>query len=324
MPGLPYIPEIPKVTESYSTQKRFPFRPLVIIALILILIGLASYMVNNFQKTGNPLPPQITNLPEKEPDGPKITQSSEKPPAPGVIAKVGDELIYQRDLDLELAAYPPIGPLEERKKILLEKLATDSAVLQGAKADGLIARLDPTIYSSPTKDYLKRIKTIAEIKSLAEGEVNSIEGQVVSIWFYNFGIPAPIGYEEGKKLALDKITTLYNDVKSKKRTIEQAGELIRNDTSLERLDPNSYKQNAIRKFKVTGNEVISYNKDFDTAMRKLNNGEVSEIFLSQELGFDKPGYYEFGQVTEKITDGRYKNTADWIISLRRKYETILY
>lgn len=308
MSGLPPSPEEPpKVTESYNTQKRIPKR-VIIIALtvgIVVLLGVLAFQF--LQKN--------SNLP--------FSQVNPTPPAPGVIAKVGDELIYQRDLDIELAAYPPILSLEERKKILIEKIATDSAILQGARADGIISNLDPAIFNSATKDYLARLKAVSEIKQKVEGEADQIKGVIASIWFFNLGKTGPMGYDRGKEFALEKITKLHADVKSGKTTVEQAGELIRNDTSLAQIDA-SYKSNAIYEFDVKNNDKITSNPDFDSALKKSPVGQVTDVFLSiEDPYFVRPGLYQFGVVKNKV-NSNIGSLEDWILKQIEKYEEIIY
>src|SRR5437016_3940350 len=108
-------------------------------------------------------------------------------PATAIIAKVGNEKIYQRDLNTELANYPPQKNID-RKRQLLQKIVKDSIILQAGEKDGLI-KLDSSVFDSSTKDYLKRVKLVAEVQELVEHRKDHITGAVLSIWFYNI-IPA--------------------------------------------------------------------------------------------------------------------------------------
>lgn len=301
----------PQVTESYSSEKKFPLKPILVILIVALLLGGGFYLFTQFKSN-------------KTPSSNTQNQANTQPPEPGVIAKVGDELIYQRDLDIELTAYPPIGNLDERKKVLIQKMATDSAILQTAKTNNIIANLGSDIFNSEGKDYLKRLKTIEGIKSKVEGESGKIVGAIVSIWFYNFGVNAPIGYDEGKQLALQKITKLQADVKSDKMTIEQAAEAIRNDGGMSQLDPGSYKQNALQPFDTSVENLITQNPDLDKQLRSLPLGGVSDIFLSTEPFFDKPGFYQFGQITGKVNNSKFGSLDEWIKKGQKNYAITLY
>lgn len=301
----------PQVSQSYSSEKRFPLKPIIIILVAVLLLGGGYYIFNKFSLTKT-TPTQET-----------FQKTDEQPPSPGVIAKVGDELIYQRDLDLELVAYPPLGSLEERKIFLLEKIATDSAILQSAKKDGLIKQLDATIFNSEDKDYLKRIKIVEDVKNTINSKTDQIKGTIISIWFYNFGKVGSLGYDRGKEFALEKITKLHNDVKSGKMTINQAAEAIRNDSSLAQID-ESYKSNAQYDFIISPNQDLTGDKDFDKFLQTASKNQVSDIYLLSEFGFDKPGYYQFGLVKENNPGAKIKNLDDWIKDQTQKYEKIIY
>lgn len=299
----------PQVTESYTTEKRFPLKPIIIILVAVLLLGSGFYLFNRFNSgtTQNTTP----------------KTSDEEPPQPGVIAKVGEELIYQQDLDLELAVYPPLLPLEERKTLLINKIASDSAILQAAKKEGLVS-IDSTIYNSKDKDYLKRVKTVEQVKTKIEGEAGKTEGVIVSVWFYNFGQPGPVGYDKGKALAMQKINQLHSDVKSGKITIEQAAETIRSDSQMAQIDPYSYKQNARQSFNTSSDSLISFNNDFQKQILSLSKGGTSDVFLSTEPGFDKPGFYQFGQVTEKVNNNKFLSFESWFSNIKKDYEITLY
>lgn len=298
--------------EAYSL-KTFPKKKVliaVVATLLLLIIAIGIYSVLT-QRSPLSTFPQVTN--ETAKDRPE-----------GAIAKVGDEYIYQKDLDLELAAYPPMDSLEERERLLLEKISTDSAILQGAKADGIITNLDTDIYNSSNKDYFKRVHMVEQIKSKISEEAGKTKGVIVSIWFYNFGVPAPIGYDKGKEMAFQKITRLHAEVKSGKMTIEQAVESIRKDPDMKQLDPYSYEGNARQEFNTAITPLISFNKDLEKQLLELPEGDVSDIVLSTEPMFDKPGFYQFGQVTNKVNNNKFFSFDSWFSKIKKNYAITLY
>lgn len=286
--------------------------PLVLLVLIVIVLIVASgvfyfWKLKPASKTQN-TPPVALNK--------------------QIIAKVGEELIYQKDLDTEMSYYPKVKPVKqaETRKFLLEKIATDSAILQGAKADGFIS-LDSSVFNAPNKDYLKRIKLVEQAKKAVADQTDGIEGMVVSIWFYNIK-PGAVGYTKGKEIAYQKITKLQEDVKSKKMTIQQAAAQIRNDASLVQVDP-SYKSNALFAFKAGRNQKISFSPQFNALLWKLQEGDISDVFLAQDR--EKPSgdkkidaVYMFGTVTKRISTGKITDFISWLSQKERIYVATYY
>lgn len=215
------------------------------------------------------------------------------------IARVGEETIYQKDLDEILAIYPDKSTQAHQK--ILEKLIADSKTIQHAKEIGLI-KTDDTIYNSPDKDNLKRTREIQKIQETIRENNYTIKGSGVSVWFVNDYV-GPLGYEKAKELALAKINFLYNAVKTKTMTMEQAAENIRNDTSLAKLDKN-YVYNAYFTFSLKPGQKFTYEENFDKILWQLPAGEMTEVYTaaSKDLddGKDKPAYYMFAQVEEKL------------------------
>jgi hypothetical protein len=277
--------------------------------LLIILVALMSLLVFITVLLGNKTAKKTSSEPETkntrkttqnyQPQNP--TQFTYNPPDK-IIARVGEENIYQKDLDAELDHYPTKD--DAAKKLLLNKIIEDSKLLQEAKKENLLP-IDNTIYNSPEKDYMGRIGAISKIKiELAKKNIG-LKGSIISIWFLNDHV-GPLGYEKAKALALKKITYLHTQVKSGNSTMEQVAENIRNDTSLAQLDAN-YKNNAIFSFNVTPDKTITWEKEFDKMLWELNAGEISDIFTAVSPDFDNnnkvvPAYYMFGTVTDKLKE----------------------
>ncbi len=245
-----------------------------------------------------------------------------------VVAKVGDENLYQKDLDYEFSIYPQKN-YPNIQKIILEKMITDSIILQGAKADGLIV-LDDSIYNNPDKDYEKRVSTVQSAKKQVDSHVSAIEGYVVSIWYHNNNWVGPLGLEKSKEEAFQKIKVLHDDVVARKITIEKAGERIKEDTSIAQLD-QAYTSNALLHFNslLNSEKPITLNKDLDTALWKLDIGETTDIYPGQatdlKTGEKYDALYFFGQVTNKTSDS--KNTVpfdQWLAAKRKMYQVTYY
>jgi hypothetical protein len=246
-------------------------------------------------------------------------------PTDTVILSVGKEKIYQKDYDTELMYYPDKNNPAVRK-MLLDKLVTESIILQAGKKEGIIP-LDATVFNNPNKDYLKRIKFVEQVKRGIDQEADTIEGTIVSIWFYNNDWTGPVGYDEAKKIVLEKISALYNQVKTKKITIDQAGEIIKNDTSLASID-KAYQNNAIAHFSVHPDEPISLSQEYDQKLRKLQSGELSEIYLASikedETKKIRDAVYLFGMVTKRKANPTIRNFDSWYAKNKISYEIIYY
>ncbi len=238
-----------------------------------------------------------------------------------VVAKVGNEKIYQKDLNKELVAYPPV---KDAKKIVIDKMVNDSIALQAAQKQNLV-KLDSSIYNSPDKDYSQRIAAIQKVQNEVNKEEAKIEGTVVGIWFYNMS-PAPIGLQQGQQIALQKITDLWQKVKSGQMTIQQAGDAVKNDTSLAQVD-KSYKENAILSFSVGKGQKITFSQDFDKQLLVLKGGQVSDVALlwdTRSNGKTYPAMYTFGIITKNTISSNTPDYEAWLAQQKKNYEVTMY
>lgn len=253
-----------------------------------------------------------------------------------IIAKVGEENIYQQDLNVGIAAIStPSGAKTSTasalatkatiKKIVLDKLTTDSIILQAAAKDKLIT-LNSSVYNSSDKDYLARAQLVEQAKKLVTGKATNISGGIVSIWFSNVR-PGAVGYEKGKTIALQKITTLYQAVKDNKMTVQQAADTIKNDASLKNVDP-SYKSNALLNFSVTKDLPITFFPDFDKLLWNLPKGGITEIYTGKDKNYQTgqivDSVFMFGQVSNKVSNEQYINFDDWYNKAKKQYEITFY
>lgn len=309
---------VPKTTPSSNPDGNLKLPKVKLLHIIIascVLILLGGYFLYRYQSK--------ISLPAKS--------STQKPPISDpnnpIIAKVGEEYIYQNDLNREITSYPPIKNMDV-KKFLLEKMASDSAILQGGQADGLI-KLDSSTFNSPAKDYLKRIKLVQTVKEKVSSKSAGINGAIISIWFMN-GKPGAVGYEKGRQIALEKITALHSAVKSGNMTMKQAGESIKKDTRLAQVDP-SYKSNALSEFNnMPFNQQITFDPAFNKVIWQLREGEVSEVVTAKDrpLGNNDPAsaidaLYHFGQVTKKVSSN-IASFDNWLAEKQKLYVTIIY
>lgn len=229
-------------------------------------------------------------------------QERTRAPQPGILAKVGTEYIYEADLNYE-ASYYPYEITDDVQEEIIQKMILDSVVLQAAAKEKLI-ELDGSIFNTTTKDYSKRVETVKQVRDRINERSVSLEGSYLTIWFHN-GEPGPVGYERGKEIARQKISALQQQVANGNLTMEQAGAQLRADTSLRQVDP-SYDSNAYLAFAVQGNDSITIDPKVDTEIRKLKEGQVSQVLtLSDANAGDRPieAAYVVAQVSQNNEAG---------------------
>ncbi|MCX7997052.1 MAG: peptidylprolyl isomerase [Patescibacteria group bacterium] len=257
--------------------------------------------------------------------GPTSTPLPTRPAAPraGVIARVGEELIYNVDLNEEVASFPPSDDPEVREK-LFQKMVDDSIILQGASREGLI-RMNATVYNSAEKNYAKRIALVQDAKEKLIAAGDSYSGTVVALWFFNQR-PGRVGYDQGKKIARQRITDLHSRVKSGAITMEQAGEELRRDSSLYQVD-EAFRINAIYTFTSNVKAQFNYDPGFEKVMRGLKVGEISDVYLGKGTGGDgttRDAVYKFGRVDKIITNRGYSTIEEWLEINRNEYPVTRY
>lgn len=236
-----------------------------------------------------------------------------------IIARVGVESIFRRDFDIEASGYPNIKNLDT-EKIIMQKLIKDSIILQAASSEKWI-KLNRAVFNSPEKDYFKRVRLVKDVQAMYENRQNLVIGKVISIWFHNM-VPAEIGYEEGKQVAFNKISSLHNDVKAGKISFLQAAQSITEDKELARVD-KSYESNAILSFRSKQGDIITFDEDFNKIIRNLKVGEISDIYLAKDYNDEKKlidAVYMFAQVDEITSDGTNQSFDQWLKSKEKNYE----
>jgi len=278
------------------------------VLLLIIFIGVVVFFLRSSRS--------LTNVPGQNQQNPVNAVGPDR-----IIAKVGKEYIYQKDLDYELSQYPDI-PEVDAKEVLMKKLVDNSITLQSANS-----KPNTTISNSPQKDYVKRLQVIEEIKNQYVKQPANIQGAIVAIWFFNTE-PAAIGYDQGKALAFSKITGLHDGVKSGKISIQQAGDMIKNDSTLAGVD-SAYKDNAYLAFNVGSNEPIIFDSNFDVIIKGLKQGQITDVYLAKDMnqstGQKIDAVYLFGQVSSvNNVNTPSVSFEDWIATQAKNYEVTYY
>lgn len=238
------------------------------------------------------------------------------------IMKIGDEVIYRKDLEYEIAHYPD-ELSSEIDALLKNKIATDSMILQAAAADGYL-QLNDEIYNSPNKNYRSRIQTIASVKSKIADDSGYVSGAGIFIWFMN-NTPGPIGYEKGKELAYQTIQPIHQKVKKGEVSIKDAGEQIKSLEFLAQVD-KAYKVNSYYEFKASKKDKIVFDSELNAQLLMMKEGQISELLLLQDYEngngkVKKDAAYAFFQIFKK-QNSAFNNFEEWLNQKQGKYERI--
>lgn len=307
----------------------------LILIVLIIVLGLSAGIYLWMQQTNTT---KISDIPKKvslelkeesvqyvKPLIPLPKEVSEGQPLKPdtVMAKVGKEQIYKSDLDAEMA-YAASGKSNSPVAVnnLLDKIIEDSILLQESKSK---IQLTPDIYNSPNKNYLKRAETVSSLRLAKEKEINQNtsgkSGTILAIWYLN-GHPGKFGFEESRKIALQKITDLKNQVESRSLTIKQAADKIKNDVSLADLDYN-YKGNADIDFKITGPEQkIIPDKEISKELWSLDKNSITKIYPIRVSNNEE--FFAFGQVTGISNTGSFNSYNDWLSAKEKEYKIEKY
>jgi hypothetical protein len=309
----------PRSINFITKLKSFPVQHKVIAGLgVLIALCLIALIIYILQSK-----PDIS----KNTGTAKINDSAAPAVVPvpeNAIAKVGEEFIYQKDLDVELANYSG-NKDETTKKLLTEKLVKDSMTLQAARKENM-ASVSAEIYNNDDKNYGKRFEVLRTIETKINSRLDQISGTMISVWFYNM-LPGKIGVEKGKAEAFKRISDLHKRVVSKEITIEQAANLIKNDPSYEDLD-YGYAVNALVPFKNKKGEKITFDEGYNNILWKTNPGEITDVYLASTVNEythqNTESYYVFGQIKDKIDRGNSEDFAKWLENRKGDYEVTYY
>lgn len=299
-------------------------------AILIVALGAVGVVIASQTKRTEPVtttsgqaaaPEQ--SLPEKlEPS--KLTELSEK-----VIAKVGSEEIYGRDLTFYLAIYSPTTITEDQpitQTILsetLNRIAKDSRILQGAAAAKLV-QLEDSFFTGSNKNNEARLESAqAMIGEVSRNLISQTGGETLSIWFNTPTAQNSIGIEVAKTIAQEKINRLQDGLENDVYiSFEEAAAAIRADVSLAELDP-AYQSNAYSTFKnVTPGEDFLSDAAIATVFDKLQAGETSEI-----LTFHNEAGEEHSFMMIRISDKKdrgFASFADWLKAQEEKYPLEIY
>lgn len=297
---------------------------LVLLLLIFVVLSATKNQKTQSQNSQTPITGQQDPIDtNSDPNKATTNVNRQKPPQPGVFMKVGEELLYESDLNYELSYYPPSNT-GEPEEILRNKMIEDSVILQAAAAEKLV-ELDETIYNSPDKDYAKRIQVVMDLRDQIDQKATELEGEVISIWFHNMK-PGSAGYDKAKQTALQEMNTILVDLKANKITMKQAGDRIKNNQNLAQVD-SSWRANAYFDFAVMDNQKITYSPEIDKEIYTLNKGQISPLLIGKDhdpkTNTKIDAVYMIAQITDRSTS-QVISYDDWLADKKKAYEVTRY
>ncbi len=248
-----------------------------------------------------------------------FTKSDKSSLPDNLIAKVGETPIYKSYLETELKLYPAT-PTAEIKKMLTDKIIDDQIAIDYGIEQGLVDSYHNS-ESLNEEQYIERTKEVQKVKREIEGEAQAIHGTIVSAWFFNNGKAGPLGLEKGKETVYAKIKPLYDSVKSGNMSIEQAGKRIKDDKSLETIDP-AYEANALSSFKFTKEQKrLTFWPEFDELIKQTPEGGITPLYLGKDRdsqGNPVDQLYIFARIDKIIKDKDFGDYRQWLKQQKSK------
>lgn len=248
------------------------------------------------------------------------------------IMTVGEETLYGCDLNALFILYEPdayiqpaaIGPQDQQLNTVLDALITNSGLLQEAQKRGLVS-LDDTLYNSTTKDSIKRINALRELRdSVGNSFDKTVDYESVVIYFHN-QVDPKIPLAEAQAAAKAKMDVLYSRLQSGEITMEQAGaeikaNSIKGDTtgvSLANLD-TLYRENAYQKREqhVFDSRFFT-DETLDEELRSLGEGQMSTVRLCKDYKFTDEELFASVNETGPILDAPVVDSCYIIFKLNK-------
>jgi len=315
------MPDYPENPTAHNERRGFLLPKHYLIALIIIIPILSVIIFIIINPNSNKASQTVLKY-----IAPTFVLPTTTPTSPGkVVAQIGEESIFEEDFNYELLFLISLQKDKEveLKKYIFDKIIEDSIILQENKKK---VELTKDIYNWPVKDYTKRVDTVKKLKNQIEADLNknitAKEGYIVSIWYLNME-NSPLGYEKSKEIAFNKISSLYTSVKSGQLTIQQAGESVKNDSSLAEIDP-AYIVNAISHFRITSAKDICAGcvARMVPDLWSLDLNELTKIYPVKESAVEE--YYAFGQVTKVTSGGNNLTYKQWLDKKKSEYKIQIY
>lgn len=252
-------------------------------------------------------------------------------PQEQVAAIINGKNIYNKELNYYLftqrrSEYFEHGNLADLKKSILEDVINNKILLsnnttnnsENSASDITIVNLD---------EEAQQLKT-------AKNEINQqstekISGGMLSIWYHNIKKPPDYTIAEAKTIARSKLEAIRTQLTDPTNpiTFAQAGELLKNDSSLAGIDP-SYKINSYVPFiDKSPSDMIFVYQDINDQINNLKTGEISRIIdhASDPNGKNTDSDEEFLAiltVDKRINTGE-GDLKEWITKQKTNFDIVI-
>jgi hypothetical protein len=242
------------------------------------------------------------------------------------LARVGREYLFVKDLDYQDSLYlEPISETDREKAINM--LVNNSVLLQvGLDMDWI--ELDSEFFNNPFKDYSLREEKVDLVRDMFEKEY--IEGtsvEAIHVWFYNVRPGEYMqlyGEEAAEEKANEIIKSAYYNVKNKDKSMEEAANIIINESmQLPLLNPSYQTSTYVEYFLPYELNSIDdlRGEDFDfgfdglySFLQSASEGDLSKIYLEKDRpDGEQPvidAYYAFYKLKSKRKG--YTDIDAWI------------
>ena len=244
-----------------------------------------------------------------------------------VVMTVGEERIFTDDFNYELFVFhnPDFVSGDDMSDDLLLAVANNlidqSAALQEGEEEGTV-RLYVDFYDTEEKDYEMRNQTYTQVQeSVGSTSVFEMTGEVISAWFYNME-PPEMGIEDAREYTEELITDLHARIESGEITMEEAGNMIKDDPVMKDIDPG-LEGNAYAPFSILGDAQTFTDPELQKEIISLSEGELSPVLVGRDRSDDWYDAYFMVVLVEEKQDG-LGGFDEWIAQARSQREVVVF
>ena len=153
------------------------------------------------------------------------------------------------------------------------------------------------------------------------GEVFEMTGETISVWFYNME-PPEMGLEEAREYTEELVTDLLEKIRSGEMTMEEAGDVIRNDSVMKEIDIG-LEGNAYSLFSIIGDSQTFTDPELQKDVRSLEEDELSEVLVGRDKSED---WYDAFFMVVKVDEKQegFESYDDWVSNARGRIEVVVF
>jgi hypothetical protein len=247
--------------------------------------------------------------------------TNDKIPDNELILKVGDENIFYKDFDIELANISKGKEVDEEMKMqALQKLTDDSTIIQYNINKGYIKTPNSFFYNSINKDFSQRLDLILQCEEkISSSEFRKISGNGLKISISNIG-SGSLSLSDEKAIIKKQIVEIYASIKENKITTEESILNFAKIPEIVRI-PKLEIDSIPFEFNTISNKKITEFPDFDKLIWQTTTEEVTPIYHYSD--FEDVEIYLFGYVKTNLNTG-YVSMSDFYEKNQNTFEVKIY